>query len=147
MILTLMTTGRGKDSTGGELFVGSQFECFTCEDEIRDKKVRGETAIPEGVYEIKLRTEGGMHARYSERYSFHKGMLWLQGVPNFEWVYIHTGNDDDDTEGCILVGQRPTAPSPGEFGVSHSRLAYETLYKKVIAAFERGDRVFIAVRR
>lgn len=147
MILTLKTTGYGADSTGGELYIGDKFECYTCEDEIRGIKVPGETAIPEGTYRIKLRTEGGMHGKYAKRYPFHRGMLWLQDVPGFNWIYIHTGNTDKHTEGCILVGTGKTEPSPGEFGVSGSRDAYERLYKKVIAAMDADQHVFIEVVR
>lgn len=147
MLLTLKTTGRGNDSTGGELYIGDRRECFTCEDEIRGIKVPGETAIPEGTYRIKLRADGGMHQKYAERYPFHRGMLHLQDVPGFQWIYIHTGNTEKHTEGCILVGTSRTQPAPGEFGVSGSRQAYERLYKKILAAMDRDQHVFIEVTR
>ena len=55
------------DSTHGALFevteLGKEFLCYTLEDEARAFKVRGETRIPEGTYEIKLRKKGGFHSR------------------------------------------------------------------------------------
>jgi hypothetical protein len=130
----------GLDSTGGLLFVNDDFFCFTCEDEYRAEKVYGETRIPRGKYQIKLRDAGGMNEKYKQRYSFHRGMLHLQNVPNFEWVYIHTGNTDDHTEGCILVGFG-TDVDGGEITVSRSREAYEKLYNYILLAIDKGEEI------
>ena len=132
------------DSTGGLLFVNGSFYCFTCEDQYQTKKVYGETRIPEGTYEIKLRDAGGMNERYKKRYPFHKGMLHLQGVPNFTWIYIHPGNNDDHTEGCILVGLSSFYFN-NETTISSSVEAYENLYKELIKHFEHGEKVFIEI--
>lgn len=149
MNLELMRYGFGLDSTLGRLYVTGDernFECFTLEDERRTEKVRGETCIPPGSYEVTLRTEGGMHARYSERFpEWHKGMLWLRDVPDFEYIYLHPGNTDDDTEGCILPGRVPVTLPDGEFTVSRSTEAYRALYRKVAEALESGERVVVHV--
>ena len=55
----------GEDYTYGRLIFGD-FTCETLEDEYREVKVEGETRIPAGTYEIKLRTEGRMNERYCE---------------------------------------------------------------------------------
>lgn len=127
------------DFTQGLLFIDGKFECHTIEDEQRTVKVWGETAIPNGVYEIKLRTEGTFHAKYSNKFPlFHKGMLHVTNVPNFEYILIHIGNDDDDTAGCLLVGRGANHDS-----IIESTIAYEAMYKKVLAAFEKGESVTI----
>ncbi|KKL14000.1 hypothetical protein LCGC14_2520110 [marine sediment metagenome] len=73
--------------------------CYTLEDEFREIKVSGETRIPSDTYELKLRTEGGLNERYKARFpDIHEGMIWLQNVPNFSWIYLHCGNYDDDTD-------------------------------------------------
>ena len=79
------------DSTNGMLFyegvAGYDFLCYTLEDEYRKEKIKGETMIPYGVYEIKYRKEGGFHQRYSKRFGdLHRGMLHITNVPNFEHV-------------------------------------------------------------
>ena len=118
--------------------------CFTCEDEHRERKVAGETRIPAGRYAIELRTTGGMHSRYLARFgsNWHHGMLWLRHVPGFTWAYIHIGNDDDDTEGCILVGE-----GRDEFSrtIQQSTNAYKRIYPKLVRAIAR-EGAWITIR-
>ncbi len=129
----------GDDSTLSKIDIDGEPECFGLEDERRTMKVKGETCIPPGRYEIKLRTEGGMHARYAERFpEIHKGMLWFQDVPGFTYIYFHIGNRDDHTDGCILTGTVPVILPDGEFEVARSKDAYLALYAKVIEALEDG---------
>jgi len=122
------------------------FKCFTLEDEHRDVKVMGQTRIPAGCYEICLRAAGGMHSRYSERYPFHKGMLWLQDVPGFEWIYIHPGNDHSHTEGCILVGNGIRENLTRNGFLSESVSAYEALYQEMVEQLEGGRKVYITIK-
>lgn len=141
----------GIDATLGAIFrffpsgmTPPSFRCFTVEDEFRAVKVAKETRIPQGRYELKLRTEGGMHPKYAEKFKgLHRGMLWLQNVPGFEHVYIHIGNSDDNTEGCILVGRGADAET---MTVTKSASMYESLYREIIEAFDGGSRVFLEVR-
>ena len=139
----------GDDSTLGKLYAveaAPLFLCYTLEDELRDVKVPGETAIPVGVYEILPRTEGGMHKKYAARYGLmHVGMMWLQNVLDFKWVYLHVGNTDDETEGCPLVGTNYMPLGDGNFKVTGSRTAYVQLYKRVAEAWAEGRHVFITV--
>jgi len=59
VILSLQRFHDSGQSTLGLLSVNDQFLCFTLEDEGREIKVKGETRIPAGRYQIKLRAEGG----------------------------------------------------------------------------------------
>jgi hypothetical protein len=130
------------DSTIGGVSIDGRFCCFTLEDERRAVKVAGETRIPAGTYVIKLRAEGKLHEKYKGKFpGEHRGMLWLQDVPGFEWVYIHVGNTDDHTAGCILVGD--AAVSSGELG--QSAQAYRRLYGQVANAILAGEPVTITV--
>lgn len=85
----------------GTLVVDKLFTCDTLEDEDRKLeaggiKVKGQTAIPRGVYKVKI--------AYSPR--FGKPLPLVVDVPQFEGIRIHGGVDEEDTEGCILVGVR-----------------------------------------
>jgi len=116
------------DSTLGILSQDGRFVCFTLEDEFRTQKVAGETRIPAGTYDVELRDEGGLTQKYASRYpGIHRGMLWLRDVDGFEYIYIHVGNRDEDTEGCILVGDTAVA-TRGDMMVGSSRTAYTRLY-------------------
>ena len=93
-------------------------------------KVKGETAIPAGTYEV-LGT-------FSNR--FQRDMLQLIDVPGFEGIRIHSGNTNADTEGCILVGQEIN----GEFLI-RSRAALIELEARTFAVFDAGGRVTIEI--
>jgi hypothetical protein len=116
----------------------------TCEDAFHVEKIPGETRIPPGEYRIKLRKKSSKADRYREKFGDeHTGMIWLQDVPGFEHIYIHIGNDQDDSEGCVLVGNT-LDPQAGYIG--ESTAAYSDLYPKVIGAVENGEPVAIEIR-
>ncbi len=128
-----------RDTTMGAIRIEDRFVCFTLEDEYRTEKVAAETRIPAGTYTIKLRTEGGMTQRYQSKFpGLHRGMLWLQDVPGFEWIYIHIGNTEEHTEGCILVGRGATAKRD-DMSLQFSTDAYRALYTQVAKAATRDD--------
>ena len=131
MKLKLSRIWANKEETLGMLSINEKEECFILEDQHQDVKVYGETRIPQGTYKIILRTVGGKHEDYSKRFDFHKGMLWLQDVPGFTFVYIHIGNSDLDSLGCLLTG-RKSKVKDGKIKVEQSTAAYESLYKKVL---------------
>lgn len=144
MRLTVLRYSVCDNTTLGLLFIDGKFECYTLEDEPREVKVKGSTRIPSGTYEIKLRTEGGHHQRYSQKFpEFHKGMLHVQDVPNFTWILIHIGNTDDDTEGCLLVGDSAVSNKDDKGRINSSTIAYKRMYQKVAEALERGEQVDI----
>lgn len=139
----------GVDDTLGLLAkchdVQNAFMCFTLEDEHRTKKVFGETRIPDGVYELKLRTHGGFHERYLEKFDFHIGMIEICDVPNFTDVLIHIGNTDDDTAGCLLVGDSATQNVTREGFIGNSSNAYKRIYQDIIRSM-RVRNTFIEFR-
>lgn len=143
MNLLLKRYGQTDESTGGALSINGQFFAHTCEDEPRLVKMAGETRIRPGRYEIRLRAEGGMHDRYDVKYPWHRGMLHLQDVPDFTYIYIHPGNNESQTDGCILVGYR--ADSKGGFDIGRSQEAYTDLYQLILVAMEQGEQIFIEV--
>ena len=116
-------------TTLSKIYLDNVFYCYGLEDQYQKIKVKHETRIPAGTYKIQLRYDGGMTKKYAARYNFHQGMLHLQNVPGFKYIYIHTGNREDQTSGCLLVGQKRDR---GAYTVSSSRYAYSRLYQAVV---------------
>lgn len=148
MELLVNRISSASESTLGNLFIlddTPRFECYTLEDQYNEPKIPGETRIPPGIYQITLRTEGAMHQRYGLRFPWHRGMLWLRDVPDFEWIYIHVGNKDDDTEGCILVGNGQLSNKDERGQVTGSVAAYKELYSRILDALSGGQEVWITI--
>lgn len=137
------------DCTHGILFevndLGRQFLCYTLEDEQRALKVKGETRIPAGTYKIELRKEGGFHGRYDKKYpGIHRGMLHITDVPGFEYILIHTGNTDEHTAGCLIVGDSQENNLILRDGfVGKSVNAYKRIYPAIAKAIDQGEEVEI----
>jgi hypothetical protein len=144
MKLKVLRFSSQSDSTNGLLFDDSdgkmKFLCYTLEDEYRSTKVRGETRVPAGTYKLELRTEGGFHARYTKKYGgMHKGMLHVTKVPGFEWILIHTGNTDEHTAGCLLVGDSQENNALVKDGfIGKSTAAYKRIYPDIARAIQKG---------
>ena len=89
------TIGRLTDEKGERI-------CNTLEQAWRDYnggelKVPKKSAVPEGTYRVVV-TKSPRFGRY---------LPLLVGVPGFEGIRIHAGNNAEyDSRGCILVGER-----------------------------------------
>lgn len=84
-------------ATGKAVYGSLEWEndkCYTLEHLPRVPKIIGCTGIPAGSYY--------MEYRYSPK--FGCAMAYINEVPNFRNVMIHSGNTLHDTRGCILVG-------------------------------------------
>ncbi|MFX1587734.1 MAG: DUF5675 family protein [Promethearchaeota archaeon] len=126
--------------------------CWTLEDEYREVKKYGETRIPAGQYEVRLRTEGGFYRRYCNHKNLaireltkKYGMLQICDVPQYQYVLIHIGNDEDDTAGCILVGNEPKNNSMTKGWISDSTIAYVNLVSPIYKAIEAKRQIFINI--
>lgn len=132
------------DYTISRLYVnGELFGCNTLEDtdrgvrqdmpleEIRKKKVYGQTAIPSGSYECVY--------TYSNR--FKKMLPLLKGVPGFDGIRIHSGNSAKDTLGCILVGKNDK-----KGWVSNSRFWTDKLIQAMKTAWDKKEKVMIVIQ-
>tara|TARA_R110000796_G_scaffold24341_1_gene69428 strand:+ start:376 stop:840 length:465 start_codon:yes stop_codon:yes gene_type:complete len=151
MKLEVLRFSSDSDSTLGVLFDTTcerKFLCFTLEDEFREVKISGETRIPAGTYNITLRTEGGFNQRYNDKFGtdFNKGMLWVRDVPGFEYILIHIGNNDNDTEGCLLVGDTQTQNITKNGFIGSSTDAYTRIYPPIADVLVGGGEVTITYK-
>ena len=129
MNITIRRERSTAKSTTGVLKAGD-FQCFTLEDVVRDKKIHGETAIPAGVYKVVV--------NFSPR--FRKALPLLLDVPGFAGIRIHPGNKAGDTEGCILPGL-----TRGTDWVGQSAIAFSALLTRIRAALAAGENVTITI--
>ena len=149
MELIVLRISSQADSTSGLLFektdLGLNFLCYTLEDERRALKIKGETRIPAGIYDIQFRKEGGFHNKYSKRFAdIHKGMLQVMDVPNFDYILLHCGNTDEHTAGCLLLGDSQENNIIIKDGfIGKSTNAYKRIYKLVSDRMEKGESVTI----
>lgn len=135
MKLRLIRYHISENDTLGLLLVDGAFLCYTLEDEPRIVKLRGETCIPEGVYNVGLRYS----PRFTPRYGHE--MLHVLDVPNFEYILFHPGNRERDTDGCILVGDAVYFNPSGTSTLVQSRVCYNRIYPRLADAAKSRDLV------
>ena len=127
----IIRVAQGKNSTLSHLYIDGIFQCFLLEDKIRQVKIMKQTAIPEGIFRLRLNTWGGMNKTYFPKYGpIHKGMIEIADLPTFSAVYIHVGNTIVETAGCPLVGLS-YIKKDGEYQVLQSADAYRQVYRKL----------------
>jgi len=133
MDLALHRQPSSDHSTLGSLTVNGQFECVTLEDVARAPgvKVQDQTAIPAGRYRVIINLSPRLQ----------KMMMRLVDVPMFTGILIHSGNDAEDTKGCILVGQQVVNTNYIHGGSN----ALPVLQRKVQAALDKGEEVWITI--
>ena len=97
----------GTKYTVGRLAVDGMYLCDTLEDIVRDLNMDGDlddpgegkipkyTAIPFGRYRVIINRSP----------KFKRDLPRILDVHNFTDILIHAGNDPDDSEGCVLVGE------------------------------------------
>lgn len=151
MEILLQRYSDNKESTQGLLFVDKKFFCFILEDEHRDVKVMSETRIPSGLYELKIqRSDTPLTVKH--RADYNKTEVWFKyhievtGIPNFSGVYVHAGNTDDHTAGCLLPADTQGNNQIEEGRQERSIQATKRFYHKVYPALEKGQRVYLKVQ-
>ena len=135
-----------KNSTASCLILDKRPFCFIVEDGARDKKVKHETRIPSGRYQIKPRRTGSFFKKYSKQFG-HKFVPHLQEVPGFEFILIHIGNTIKDTSGCLLVNRFVGLGTDGNAAGADSTSVYKLFYALMEKALEREEEIWIEIRR
>ncbi len=151
----------GGDFTCSHLTNRENFDSFAIEDDYNTKKIAGETRIPGSqdgmIYELKLRKElTDLTKKHREAYAKHPDGLWFKenqewwhieitGIPNYQFVYFHSGIDDSHSLGCVLPCFGFNASLPNNQG-SDSVKACNKLYSIVHPLLESGKKAFVIVR-
>lgn len=153
LVLTLVRKYKKPNYTIGVLYVNGKQFCNTMEDtdrgltfnmspeEIRRKKIYGETAIPLGRYRIDMNTVSPKYSAIA-KYSFCKGkMPRLLNVPAYSGILIHPGNTQKDSLGCILPGVNNVKGM-----VTDSYNTFVKLYNILDSANRKGQTIFIEIK-
>lgn len=128
------------DRTLGTLLWGKKRISHTLELPVRPVKVKGHTAIGVGRYPIQLRQTGKMNLAYLDRFGpWHRGMLHLQNVPHFNYIYLHIGNLPKHTKGCILLGEKK------DDSLINSTKTYGLFYEWCLEVLDRKEALDIEV--
>jgi hypothetical protein len=123
--------------TLGTMTFDDGFVCQTLEDPVREgPKVYGDTAIPGGTYRVTITR--------SKRFS--KMLPLLHRVPGFGGVRLHSGNNTDDTSGCILVGMSRDAEADSDgLQIRDSRNAMNEVQPRISVALTASDEVWLDI--
>lgn len=92
-MVKIIRTEKTVDGVFGDLFIDNDYFCKTLEPEDKSN-MTGISCIPEGTYICK---------RYhSEKYP---NTFEVTNVKDRSYILIHPGNTEDDSRGCILIGE------------------------------------------
>jgi hypothetical protein len=128
MRITLVRIANRPTYCIGKLYIDGKWFCDVIEDvdrglddamnekEILNRKIKGETAIPTGIYQILL--------TYSPKYK--RIMPLINNVKGYSGIRIHSGNTAKDSEGCLIVGKNTKVGM-----VTDSRNTYNALFKRL----------------
>ena len=133
-------------ATIGYLLIDGKYFCWTLEDEFRANKVKGETRIPEGLYSLGImKADTPLTIKHRTAYGqWFKYHIEIQKIKDFTGVYIHAGNDEKHTDGCLLLGDSMLNPIifPKD-QLGSSTQAVKRFYELVYPLLEKGEQVLI----
>lgn len=152
MKLTLDRKYKKKDYTIGQLYIDGVYYCDTLEDpdrnlttdmpieEIEAKKVYGQTAIPRGLYEIKMTYSPKFHNRTWAKLTSGK-VPQVMNVPCWSGVRLHPANEASELLGCIAPGKNTKK------GMVTSSTHYYTVLviDYIFPAIEQGEKVYLEI--
>lgn len=137
----------------GILYVDGVYFCETCEDKdrglkqtdnlakIKAVKLPNETAIPTGVYKVRMDIVSPKYSHIDFYKELCAGkMPRIMNVPGFEGILIHPGSSALDSSGCVLVGRNKI-----KGGLTMSRLTFSELYTKMKKAADNGESIAIEI--
>lgn len=143
MEIRVKRIARKNEYTIGKLYVNGVYFCDTLEDtdrglsdsmqvnEVLAKKIKAQTAIPTGKYNVIL--------TFSPR--FKRVLPLLLSVKGYEGIRIHAGNTaEKDTEGCLLVGENKIKGQ-----IINSRATLERLMSVLLECEKKKEKVTITI--
>mgnify|MGYP007092151446 CR=1 FL=1 len=112
-------------------------------NKIKCIKVHGKTAIPTGRYRIDMKTVSPRFKNRTWAKPFGGILPRLLDVPFYTGVRIHVGNDENNTEGCLLTGYNSVKGKVASSAKTFTLLMSDYL----LPADKRGEEIWIEVTR
>lgn len=110
-------------------------------EDIKKKKVYGETAIPTGDYTVSL-TYSPKFATRSWGIRYNGKVPQINNVNGFSGVRIHPLNKPNDTYGCIGIGRN----SAKGVITDSSKYYFKLLDNYIIPALKKGETISLTIR-
>ena len=153
MKLLLDRIYKGPNYTIGKLYINGVYECDTLEDvdrgltsqmsldEIKYKKIYGNTAIPTGTYIVNMNTVSPKFKDRAWAKPYNGILPRLEKVLGYEGVLIHVGNKAEDTLGCILVGENKIKGQ-----VINSTATFHELMTVLLKAYKANEVIELTIK-
>lgn len=154
MKLLLKRIARKPNYTIGKLYVDGKYVCDTIEDkdrgldnsmklsEILKKKVKHQTAIPTGTYDLTINV---VSPKFSLKDFYKKNanggrVPRLLKVLGFDGILMHCGINQNSSSGCIIVGYNTVVGK-----VTNSQQAFIKLYE-ILKTAKKGEKITIEIK-
>ena len=113
-------------------------------EEIKKIKIKGNTCIPYGTYNITLDV---VSPKFGSK-TFYKEVCngkvpRLLNVKGFDGILIHVGDGPEGhrlTEGCVLIGRNTI-----KGGLTEGKKYFQLLYNQMLEAKKRGEKIKITI--
>lgn len=153
MEIILKRRFKGLKYTIGSLFINNEYFCDTIEDidryldssmsleDIKNIKVYGNTAIPYGTYKIDMDTISPKFKDRTWAKPYNGKLPRLLNVKGFDGVLIHVGNTEQDTLGCLIVGENKLKGK-----VINSTITFNNLMDRLLESHIAGEEIHITIK-
>ena len=113
-------------------------------EEIKKIKIKGNTCIPYGTYNVTLDVYSPKFGSKSYYKEVCNGKVpRLLNVKGFDGILIHVGDGPNGhklTEGCILIGRNTI-----KGGLTEGKKYFQLLYNQMLEAKKRGEKIKITI--
>jgi hypothetical protein len=150
--LILVREGSNISRSSGTLWYKGNVIGYTVEDPVRNDKIKGQTAIPKGTYNIVLDTTNNIGLAKRDSVSFpnsigkfkfpgvlprvgtDKGAISLKGpgTLNFAGIRIHSGKDESWSEGCIIYSSKRNKDGTLILDTNHTKVLTKLIFDNKI---------------
>lgn len=113
-------------------------------EKIKKIKIKGNTCIPYGTYNITLDVYSPKFGNKSYYKEVCNGKVpRLLNVKGFDGILIHVGDGPNGhrlTEGCVLIGRNTI-----KGGLTEGKKYFQLLYNQMLEAKKRGEKIKITI--